>query len=1687
MGTPLTHAAAAKKADPKEKVSYYKQIRPIFVANCQGCHQPAKAKGGYVMTEFKQMLAGGDSKDAAIVAKQPDKSALVKLITPVNGEAEMPQGKKPLAETEIELVRRWVAQGAVDDTPANAQERYDMNHPPEYTLPPVITSIDYSPDGKLLAVAGFHEVLLHNADGSGLVARLVGLAERIESVRFSPDGKKLAVTGGLPGRMGEVQVWDVEKKKLLLSHPVTFDTVYGASWSPDGKLIAFGCGDNTVRAIEADSAKQVLFMGSHSDWVHDTVFSVKGDHVISVGRDMTAKVTELATQRFIDNITSITPGALRGGMQTVARHPERDEIAVGGADGLPQVYRVFRQTKRVIGDNSNLIRRFPAMEGRIFSIAYSRDGKRIVASSSLDGHGEVHIFNAEFDTTLPTEIAKIFEKVASTRNAEENAKVEKYTTDGATRLAAMSVKDAGIYAVTFSPDGKTVAAAGSDGKIRLIDATNASLLKEFLPVTIVRAKDLASGRFKETTTAASTTEGEPESLPEGTKVVALTADPTELQIGKWTDSAQILVTAKLSNGDAVEVTRLANLKSSSRSLEVTPQGVLRAKSNGSYKVRASLGGKSVSVPVKVTGISKEGEVDFIRDVNPVLSKLGCNMGTCHGAKEGKNGFKLSLRGYDPIYDVRAFTDDLASRRVNLASPDDSLMLLKPTGAVPHVGGALMQPGDKNYQVLRAWIAGGAKLNLDTPRVAKIEVFPKDPVVQAIGSRQQMRVVATYSDGKTRDVTTKAFIDSGNMDVAKADPTGLVTVLRRGEAPVLARFEGAYAATTVTVMGDRSGFVWQEPPVYNKIDEFAAAKWKRMKIQPSGVCTDEEFIRRIYLDLTGLPPTAEDVRKFLADKRETRAKREELVDKLIGNEDFIDHWANKWADLLQVNRKFLGEEGAPLFRKWIRDQVAKNTPYDQFVREILTASGSNKENPPASYYKILRTPTEIMENTTHLFLATRFNCNKCHDHPFERWTQDQYYQTAAYFAQVGLKKDPASADKQIGGTAVEGGKPLYEIVYDLDKGEIKHDRTGKETTPTFPFPAAVDTGEKASRREQLAEWITAKDNRYFALSFANRIWGYLTGVGLIEPLDDIRAGNPPSNPEMLNWLTQEFINSGFDARHLMRTICKSRTYQLSYKPNEWNADDKINFSHALPRRLPAEVLYDAVYRVTGAKTKIPGVAAGTRAAQLPDAGFKLDDGFFANLGKPPRESACECERVNDIQLGPVLALVSGATVSDAISDPENAIAKLVGAESSNEKLINELFLRILNRPAKKEEIQASLKALGRIDDDHAKLVAEHNSYEKHITPIMAKKDQERLAELEESKQDLAAYEKEIAPREAELDKKREETIAAKDKAVKEYEAKLPEKLAEWEKKQTNQVEWVALDPATLKASAATKLTKEDDKSIYSTGKAVRSVYTITADTDLKGITAVRLEAIADKRSPKSGPGRASDGNFVLNEIEVLAAPKGKSSEIKKVEFKTALADFSQDNFDVKLAIDGKDVQRGWAVSPSFGVTHWATFEAKQPFGHEGGSTLTFNLKQQFNGGNKSAYLLGRFRLSVAVAKQPVGLSLAEEYAAILAVAPDQRTKEQTEALEKYYKAVDAELLKRNRELADAKKPRPIDPGLKERRDRVARLSEPLPMDPKLKQLKRDLELSKGQLDKQRLVGAQDITWALINNPAFLFNH
>jgi len=1071
-------------------------------------------------------------------------------------------------------------------------------------------------------------------------------------------------------------------------------------------------------------------------------------------------------------------------------------------------------------------------------------------------------------------------------------------------------------------------------------------------------------------------------IPESKKVADFSVFPEAIALDGPFSYRQLLVTATLESGEAIDLTRQFTVDGASDFVDVTKRGLVSPKADGKGELVLKVLDQVIQVPVEVQNSQADVQVDFIRDVTPAMSKMGCNQGTCHGAKDGKNGFKLSLRGYDPQYDHRALVDDISGRRFNRAVPEQSLMLLKASGEVPHVGGQLTQPGERHYEILKNWIAGGVQLKLDAHRVTHIEIFPQNPTLPLPNMTQQFAILAHLSDGSVQDVSDDAFISSGDIEIATADGNGVLTLLRRGEAPVLARYDGAYAATTVTVMGDRSEFEWKKQPQFNYIDKLVDDKLQRVKVQSSGLASDEEFVRRIYLDLTGLPPTAEQAKHFLDDETDSQTKRNQLVDELIGSGPFVEYWTNKWCDLLQVNEKFLGKQGVHAFRNWIKQSVASNKPYDQMVREILTASGSTLDHPASAYYKVLRTPEDTMENTTQLFLAVRFNCNKCHDHPFERWTQNQYYNLSAYFAQVGRKEDKRFAGQRLGGSAVEGAKPLVEVIYDTGSGDVKHLLTGQVVQPEFPYQNDLPS-EASSRREALAIWMTSPDNQYFASSYVNRLWGYLLGRGIIEPIDDIRAGNPPTNPELLQALTHSFVQSNFDMRHILREICKSRVYQQSIRSNRWNADDHINFSHATPRRLPAEVLFDAIHRATGSEYHLPNLPIGFRASQLPGTDAKIP--FLDDFGRPSRESACECERATGVMLGPVMKLVNGPTISNAIADGSNELARLEASITDDRQLIEELFLRFLSRRPKEKEFELGTKLLNE--------------------PI-------------------------------------EEIKIARD-ALQQREQQMLSEMPEWEESHRRVVEWNAIELAQGKSDAGAKFETKEDRTILVTGPLSKDIYHLEFDLSPGTYTGVRLEALTDDSIPSKGPGRAKNGNFVLNELEVrITNSDGKSGEA--ITLRPVAATFSQDNYDFANAVDGNR-GTGWAISPETGKSQTAYYQFDEPAEVPEGAKLSITMVQQYQ---DSTHALGKFRVGLTSSPLPLRLEneLPVEIRELVQKPLDLRLPEEIEQLTDYFLEHDDD-----------------------RQQKQADLEQAIELD-----------------ENRRLTALQDLAWALINSPAFLFN-
>lgn len=764
------------------------------------------------------------------------------------------------------------------------------------------------------------------------------------------------------------------------------------------------------------------------------------------------------------------------------------------------------------------------------------------------------------------------------------------------------------------------------------------------------------------------------------RIVALAMQPRALTLEDSRDARALLVTGIAADGSRVDLSSIARIRPETPIVRVDAEGCIVPLKPGKTRLVITAAGQKAALPVTVKSVASP-PISFVREVMPIMSKTGCNAGTCHGAAKGKNGFKLSLRGYDPAYDYHALVDDISGRRFNRSDPDQSLMLLKPTGAVPHRGGVLFRPDSRYYRLLRAWISEGAPSDAArVKRAARLEVLPTVPNVTLPGMMQKTIVVAHYPDGSTRDVTREAVLTSSLPEVATVAPDGQITAIRRGEASLLVRYEGAYATGNILVIGDRTGYRWAGATELHEIDRLVDGKLRKIKALPAPLCDDAVFLRRVSIDLIGLPPTPAAARAFLNDPTPTQEKRRKLVDALLESPEYVDRWTNKWADLLDCSAKYLGDRGVRKFRNWIRFAVANNMPYDRFVRELLTASGDAFEYPAANYLRVVRDTSIATEHVSQLFLGVRFSCNKCHDHPFERWTQNQYYQFGAFFAQVGYKPGMAAGD---------------EVVFSKHSGEVMHPRTGLAVAPAVPMGQMPQNSLLTDRRAAFAQWLTSADNPYFSRAIVNRIWSYFFGRGIIDPVDDIRAGNPPGNPELLAWLERDFITHGCDLKRLMKTVVCSRTYQSSLETNRWNEDDKINFSHALPRRLEAEQLYDAINLATGTQTKFPNLPPGTRAVQLPDATASGTDGFLDLFGRPARETPCECERSTTVSLGQALNLINGK-INNAIVNPDGRIAHLMKSEPNDRTLIEEIFLAALSRmPTPKEQADslATLKAAG----------------------------------------------------------------------------------------------------------------------------------------------------------------------------------------------------------------------------------------------------------------------------------------------------------------------------------------------------------------------------------------------------------
>jgi hypothetical protein len=749
-------------------------------------------------------------------------------------------------------------------------------------------------------------------------------------------------------------------------------------------------------------------------------------------------------------------------------------------------------------------------------------------------------------------------------------------------------------------------------------------------------------------------------------VARIELTPAEVVLEGAGATRQLLVTGITRSGGQVDLTHQASYQLGGSGIAVVnDQGVIQSRADGEGRLKVRAGGKDLVATVHVAGSGVQRPLNFNNDVIPILSRFGCNSSGCHGKAEGQNGFKLSVFGFDAANDYRALVMEGRGRRVFPASPENSLLLLKAAGGMPHGGGVRLSPGEPEYVTLRNWITTGTPLgNDDDPRVVGIEVIPDQRILEMTRS-QQLQVIASFSDGRHEDVTRLSSFQSNSDVLGTVDENGRVLA---GESPgtvaVMATYMGQVGVFQAIIPRVETIREYPDVAEVNFIDRHVNDQLRKLNLLPSPPVDDATFLRRVYLDIIGTLPTAAEARAFLEDSDPERRAR--LVDRLLERPEFTDYWALKWSDLLRVDRLQLGHKSAFEYYRWIRDSIAQHKPLDQFTRDILLAEGPLRDSAAGVFYKAVGSPNKQASTLSQIFLGIRIECAECHHHPFDRWSQNDYFGMQSFFTQVKFK-----------------GSPQGEVIFTEGSPETKHPRSG---APVFAHPLGETMPEEhpqGDRRVALARWFTSGENPFFARNLANRTWAHFMGAGVVEPVDDVRLTNPPSNPALLDGLAENLVEHGFDFRQLIRTITRSAAYQRSSSVNESNARDEQNYSRYLFKQLEAEVFMDAISQTTGIGEKFHGVPEGSRAIQLWDS--QVPHYLLKLFGRPSRVTACDCERISEPTVGQVLHVLNSPAIHKKISHVGGRIAGMVARYPENGHLVDEIYLTFFARfPDAKEK-------------------------------------------------------------------------------------------------------------------------------------------------------------------------------------------------------------------------------------------------------------------------------------------------------------------------------------------------------------------------------------------------------------------
>jgi uncharacterized protein YjdB len=766
------------------------------------------------------------------------------------------------------------------------------------------------------------------------------------------------------------------------------------------------------------------------------------------------------------------------------------------------------------------------------------------------------------------------------------------------------------------------------------------------------------------------------------KPTSLEVYPAEVHINTIRDRQSFVVQVAYPNGLTRDVTKEAKLTLSDATKVKLAGNVLHPVADGEIQLTVEFEELSKMIPIKIEQATADRDVSFKLDIMPIFMKANCNTGSCHGAARGKDGFRLSLFGFDPDGDQFRIARELPGRRINLALPEESLLLTKSVGSVPHTGGKRFGTDSEDYGTMLRWLkAGGNNDQGEVPKVLSVELYPPTAVLDGADTTQQLTARAKYSDGTDRDVTNLAVFSSNNDTAATVSPDGLVTAHERGEAFIMARFETHTVGRQFIMLPKGLQYTDPKTPEFNFVDTLIYNKLRKLRILPSGICSDEEFLRRASLDIVGVLPSVEEYARFMEDKDEK--KRDKLVDELLNRKEFVEVWVMKWAELLQIRTtNQISYKSMLRYYNWLQERIASNMPTDQMVRELLGSSGGTFQNAATNYYQNERDTLKTSENVAQVFMGMRIQCAQCHNHPFDRWTMDDYYSFAAFFSQIGRK---------------QGEDPRELIIFNSGGGEVRHLVGNTVMTPKFLGGEVPDVKGK-DRRVVMADWLASSQNPYFATNLGNIVWAHFFGKGIIDQVDDVRVSNPAVNKELLDELGTRFTEYNYDFKKLVRDICTSRVYQHSTATNETNIKDTSNFSHAALRRVRAEVLLDAITQVTDTKNKFQGLPTGARAVQI--ANGNTSTYFLTAFGRAKRETVCSCEVSIEPNLSQALHLLNGDTVNTKMAQGKLVPTRLKEGKTP-EQIAEEIYIRCLSRKPTEREA-AALKEV--VDNEQNKLQA-----------------------------------------------------------------------------------------------------------------------------------------------------------------------------------------------------------------------------------------------------------------------------------------------------------------------------------------------------------------------------------------------